>query len=84
MTLALYELAYRKEIQDKLRKEINDVMKRHNNEITYDAIHEMNYLDQVVNGMISICLLIRCRTKKWFNEMLGRCGRKKSKVKLEA
>lgn len=50
MTLALYELAYRTEIQDKLRKEINDVLERHNDEINYDAINEMTYLDQVVNG----------------------------------
>jgi len=50
MTLALYELAYRNDIQEKLRKEINDVLERHNGEINYDAINEMTYLDQVVNG----------------------------------
>ncbi len=50
MTFALYELAYRKEIQEKLRKEVIEVEKRHNGEITYEAISEMTYLDQVVNG----------------------------------
>lgn len=50
MTFALYELAYRNEIQEKLRKEVTDVEKRHNGEITYEAISEMTYLDQVVNG----------------------------------
>lgn len=50
MTFALYELAYRNEIQEKLRKEIVEVDKRHNGEITYEAISEMTYLDQVVNG----------------------------------
>lgn len=61
MTLALFELAYRQEIQDKLRKEITDVLKRHNDEITYDAINEMIYLDQVVNGLIFF--IIGLRTK---------------------
>ncbi len=51
MTFALYELAYRKEIQEKLRKEVIEVEKRHNGEITYEAISEMTYLDQVVNGL---------------------------------
>lgn len=50
MTLALYELAYRNDIQDKLRKEIVEIAKKHNGEITYDAINEMSYLDNVING----------------------------------
>lgn len=52
MNLMLYELAYRKEIQDKLRKEVIEVEKRYNGEITYEAISEMTYLDQIVNGKI--------------------------------
>lgn len=51
MTFALYELAYRKEIQEKLRREVIEVEKRHNGEISYEAIAEMTYLDQVVNGL---------------------------------
>lgn len=51
MTFALYELAYRKGIQDKVRKEVIEVTNRHNGEITYEAIAEMTYLDQVVNGL---------------------------------
>jgi cytochrome P450 family 6 len=51
MSLALYELAYRPEIQDRLRREIDEVLKKHDGVITYNAIHEMSYLDQVVNGI---------------------------------
>ncbi|XP_037036560.1 probable cytochrome P450 6a21 [Bradysia coprophila] len=54
MTFALYELAYRKEIQDKLRKEVIEIEKRHNGEITYEAIAEMTYLDQIVNETLRI------------------------------
>jgi hypothetical protein len=50
MTMALFELAYRHEIQEKLRTEVEEVSARHGGKITYDAIAEMPYLDQVVNG----------------------------------
>lgn len=52
MTMALYELAYRPEIQKKLGEEINEVSKRYDGKITYEALAEMQYLDQVVKGFI--------------------------------
>nr|UOV22656.1 cytochrome P450 6a23 [Epicauta chinensis] len=48
MTFALYELARQPRIQQKLRKEINDVLQKHNNQITYDAIKDMKYMNQVI------------------------------------
>lgn len=50
MQMALFELSYRPELQKKLRNEINEVLRRHNGEMSYDAIQEMTYLDQVMNG----------------------------------
>lgn len=50
MHLALYELAYRPKLQIQLRNEINDVLSRHNGEMTYEALSEMKFLDQIVNG----------------------------------
>lgn len=50
MTMALYELAYRHDIQEKLRDEIEEVCRRNDGQITYESIKEMAYLDQVVNG----------------------------------
>lgn len=51
MTFCMFELSQNQEIQDKLRKHIDTVLQKHNGELTYDAIMEMNYLDQVLNGM---------------------------------
>lgn len=51
MTFALYELARNPEVQEKARQEINEVLKRHNWKVTYEAIQEMNYLKQVLDGM---------------------------------
>lgn len=46
-----YELALNPNIQDKLRKEVDDVLtKMKGNPITYDAIHEMKYMDSVMSG----------------------------------
>lgn len=50
MTMALYELAYRPEIQSRLRKEIEEVSSRFDGKISYEAVNEMNFLDQVVKG----------------------------------
>lgn len=50
MSMALYELAYRHDIQSRLRDEIENVVARHDGKISYDSLKEMTYLDQVVNG----------------------------------
>lgn len=49
MTYTLYELALNKNVQDKVRAEIIEVSNRHSG-ITYDALNEMTYLDQVIYG----------------------------------
>ncbi|KAH0822299.1 hypothetical protein MTP99_012687 [Tenebrio molitor] len=49
MTFTLFELSQDHNLQDKLRQEINSVLAKHNNQITYDAIMEMTYMDQVIN-----------------------------------
>lgn len=49
MTYALLELSRNAEMQDKVRQEITDVLKKYNNEITYDAVHDMKYLGQVID-----------------------------------
>ena len=49
MNFALYELARHQDIQDKLRDEINTVLAKNNGVITYGAIQEMKYMDQVID-----------------------------------
>ncbi|CAH1168644.1 unnamed protein product [Phyllotreta striolata] len=47
-TYLLYELAKHKDIQDKVRNEISRVLKNHNGEFSYDVIHELTYMNQVM------------------------------------
>nr|AAL15173.1 cytochrome P450 monooxygenase CYP6X1v1 [Lygus lineolaris] len=48
---ALYELAYHQVIQDKVRREIEEVTSKFGG-LNYQALHEMPYLDQVINETI--------------------------------
>lgn len=50
MSFALIELAANQEIQDKLREEINSVLGGSSGELSYEAIHDMRYLDMVISG----------------------------------
>lgn len=54
MTFSLYELALNQSIQNKLRNEINDVIQRYDGKLTYEAIMDMPYLDQVINGKLHV------------------------------
>ncbi|XP_060666659.1 probable cytochrome P450 6a14 [Drosophila nasuta] len=48
MSYALFELARNEESQRKLRSEIQSVLQKHG-KLTYEAMIEMTYLDQVIN-----------------------------------
>ncbi|KAJ9587924.1 hypothetical protein L9F63_018643, partial [Diploptera punctata] len=45
ISFCLYELALNKVIQDRLRNEMDEVLKKHGGQITYEAVQEMEYLD---------------------------------------
>ncbi|XP_073960423.1 cytochrome P450 6B5-like [Choristoneura fumiferana] len=47
MIFMLYQLALNPDIQEKVAAEITEVLKRHDNKITYDALKEMSYLENV-------------------------------------
>lgn len=53
LTYCLYELAleHNKHIQDKARNEILTVLLKYNGELTYDAINEMIYVEQIIKGL---------------------------------
>ncbi|CAG9806321.1 unnamed protein product [Chironomus riparius] len=49
ISFALTELAFNQDVQDKVRFEILEKTKGTKGEISYEALHEMTYLSQVVN-----------------------------------
>jgi cytochrome P450 family 6 len=52
MSFCLYELALNSSIQECVQKEIDAVLKKHGNKITYEAIQEMEYLDNTISGKL--------------------------------
>lgn len=46
----LYELALQPDIQDKARREVQAVLAKYHNKVTEEAIKEMMYLKQILNG----------------------------------
>lgn len=52
MSFVLHALGSNPLIQDRLRNEIEAVLLRYDGEITFKALSEIPYLDQVINGMM--------------------------------
>lgn len=50
MNFTLYELALHQDIQEKARREIEEKIAMHDGKLTYDALMDMEYLNQVFNG----------------------------------
>lgn len=63
MTFALYELALNKEIQNKARDEIKIVLDKHEGQFTYEAMMDMDYITQILNGSLIDQVLIASFTK---------------------
>ncbi|XP_041766572.1 cytochrome P450 6a2-like isoform X3 [Anopheles merus] len=49
LSFALFELANNPDIQQRVRTEVLEKLQLHDGKITYDALKEMTYLDQVIN-----------------------------------
>ncbi|XP_017468130.1 PREDICTED: cytochrome P450 6a9-like [Rhagoletis zephyria] len=48
MAFALYELAQKPSLQERLRREVLGTIAKHNNEFTFECLQDMKYMDQVV------------------------------------
>lgn len=51
LSFCTYELAIHQDIQERARREVHEVLARHNGELTYEALSELPYCDQVLNGI---------------------------------
>nr|WDY85980.1 cytochrome P450 6BX7 [Pagiophloeus tsushimanus] len=49
MAFALLELTQNQDVQNKLRQEIREVLKKYDGALTYDALQEMTYCDNVIS-----------------------------------
>ncbi|XP_073844563.1 probable cytochrome P450 6a14 [Musca autumnalis] len=54
MAFAIYELARNPDVQEKLRKEIMESLKKTNGKLTYEALNDMQYLEQVMAETLRI------------------------------
>jgi cytochrome P450 family 6 len=50
LSFCLHELALNPQIQERLREEIDSTLKKCEGKVTYDALQNMPYLDQVLDG----------------------------------
>lgn len=65
LTFCMYEIAKNPEIQEKVHSEIDNVLEKHDGKITYDAVSEMKYLENCIDGkaMIFFNLNKSCKYK---------------------
>ncbi|KAG8296016.1 heme binding [Homalodisca vitripennis] len=68
-SFCLYELAKNPSAQEKLSREIDEVLANYDGKITYQALQDMTYMDQVVNETLrmyaSLPFLTRVCTEKY-------------------
>lgn len=54
LSFCLYELARNPDVQKKVQQEIDQVKEKHNGQLTYDAVHDMKYLEWCIDGNLLI------------------------------
>jgi cytochrome P450 family 6 len=50
LSYCIYEMAQSEEIRQKARESVRKVLEKHNGEFTYEAVNEMQYVEQCING----------------------------------
>lgn len=50
MIYTLFELSHNQALQDKARENVDKVLAKHNDQFTYEALCEMDYIENCVNG----------------------------------
>ncbi|XP_075979476.1 putative cytochrome P450 6a13 [Anticarsia gemmatalis] len=54
MFAAMMELGRHPEIQERVHKEVDAIFEKYNNQLTYDAITEMGYLDNIISECLRL------------------------------
>lgn len=66
---AIYEVARNPDIQERLYEEITDVLAKYDGEVTFEALNEMDYLDNVIHETMRLNvvapLISKICTKKY-------------------
>lgn len=50
MIFCLHLLAHHQKIQDDARDSINKILNKHNQQWSYDAVMEMSFVEQIIEG----------------------------------
>ncbi|KAF0760913.1 putative cytochrome P450 6a13 [Aphis craccivora] len=53
MSFCMYELALRKDVQDKVRKEILEVKSKYNGQMNSECLNELHYMGMVIKGKMN-------------------------------
>jgi cytochrome P450 family 6 len=61
MSFCLYELSLNRHVQERVQKEIDAVLRKHGDKISYEAVQEMEYLDNVISG--------KCEHRRKFDDL---------------
>lgn len=55
MIFCLHLLAHHQEIQNEARESIKSILIKYNGEFCYEAVQEMTFVEQIIEGDISAC-----------------------------
>lgn len=50
MCFSLFELSQNQSVQDKARRNVREVLAKHDGLLTYEALMEMNYVENCLSG----------------------------------
>ncbi|XP_043253414.1 cytochrome P450 6j1-like isoform X1 [Colletes gigas] len=68
LSFVVYQLAAHQDVQQRLREEVLSIIAKHDGTLTYDALKEMTYMDQVINESQRIYPAAGVLTKKCTEE----------------
>lgn len=51
MIFCLHLLAHNQSIQDEARESIKKILEKHNGKWSYEAVMEMNFMEQIIEGI---------------------------------